>query len=232
MRQRGDFTCFHEPFMYYYYVHLGVKKMPYFEIDPAQPTGFDEVISQLFDAAELSPVFFKDMSYYVIPAIYEHAQLAQQMVHVFLIRDPRRSIPSFYKLDPDLQLEEIGLEAQWRHANWLRGLTGEPPIVLEAEAIQRDPRGIMGELWDSLGLPFVEEAFAWHEHQTPEDWQQVAGWHQTAAASRGIESPLVEEDATIQTKFDEIASTAPYLSAYLDHHWPFYQGLRKFALTG
>ena len=36
MRERGDCQCFHEPFMYYYYVHCGERQFPHFDVDPDQ----------------------------------------------------------------------------------------------------------------------------------------------------------------------------------------------------
>ena len=37
MRERGDLTCFHEPFMYDYYVHRQVRVMPHFDVMPDHP---------------------------------------------------------------------------------------------------------------------------------------------------------------------------------------------------
>jgi len=229
MRERGDFTCLHEPFMYYYYVHLAVKTMPHFDADPSRPAAFDDVIAHVFGKAQFSPVFFKDMSYYVVPTIFQHEALARRLTHVFLIRDPRKSMVSYYKLDRDLRLDEIGLEAQWRHVQWLNANSDEPPMVIEAEAIQRNPKGVMGLMWEALGLSFIEHAFEWDAENAPDEWQQVAGWHQTAANSRRIEPTPEEDEATIRSAFDKAAADAPYLRDHLDHHWPFYQRLKELA---
>src|SRR3546814_286857 len=113
MRERGDLACFHEPFMYYYYVHRGIRRFPHHEIDAAYPTAFDAIWRMLYDAAVTRPVFFKDMAYYVMPEILSHPALGRAIRHVFLIRDPRRSIVSYHRIDPELRLDEIGLEAEW-----------------------------------------------------------------------------------------------------------------------
>lgn len=42
MRERGDFECLHEPFLYYYYEHLGKKSLPHFDADANHPREFDE----------------------------------------------------------------------------------------------------------------------------------------------------------------------------------------------
>jgi hypothetical protein len=228
MRERGDLTCFHEPFMYYYYVHLGHRHFPHYKIDPAHPTEFAEIWRKLYAAAESGPVFFKDMGYYVLPEILAHPALAGAVRHAFLIRDPRRSIVSYYRLDPELTLPEIGLEAQWTLADWVASTTGRRPSVIEAETIQSQPRATMRALWSTLGLDDRPDALRWSENSVPEDWQQVAGWHHGVSASTGIRPP--DEDEAVDAAFREAEATAPRLKPLLAHHLPFYHKLQAWAL--
>ncbi|MFP6743907.1 MAG: hypothetical protein VCB77_01805, partial [Alphaproteobacteria bacterium] len=139
MRERGDCRCFHEPFLYHYYVGRGVREMPLLEYDPATPTSYGDIRAMVLDAAEAGPVFFKDMAYYVVPALFDDPAFASRITHSFLIRDPVKALMSYYKLDPEFILEEGGLEAEWRLVEWLRETTGETPVVIEAEAVQQDP---------------------------------------------------------------------------------------------
>ena len=78
-------------------------------------------------------MFIKDMSFYVVPRLLEDRDFAARITHSFLIRHPLRSILSYYQLDPAVTLEEIGLEAEWRHVRWLEDTTGEAPLIMEAE---------------------------------------------------------------------------------------------------
>ncbi len=228
MRERGDLTCFHEPFMYYYYVHLGQRQFPHHEIDPSQPTGFGEIWQMLCKAAEDDPVFFKDMGYYVMPEILSHPMLAGAIRHAFLIRDPRRSIVSYHRLDPELTLDEVGFEAEWKLAEWVATATGRRPPVIEAETIQRDPGKAMRALWAALGLADCPDALRWSEESVPEDWQQVAGWHRGVSASTGIRPPD-DDDAAADAAFAEAAAGTPRLSGLLAHHLPFYRRLQDWA---
>ncbi len=230
MRERGDLHCFHEPFIHYYYVHLGVKKLAHFDADTNQPTEFDEIVNHLKQHAISKHVFFKDMSYYVVPKIFEYDDLAESLNHVFLIRDPRKSILSYYKLDNDIICDEIGLEAQWQHLEWIHNTTGDTPLVIEAESIQNDPKKIMSQAWEKLDLPFLEHAFEWQNDEMPKDWQYVAGWHKAASSSNTIEPASLENESEIQTRFDQMAKNAPQLKQYLSHHWPYYQRLKNLAL--
>ncbi|MEM7221584.1 MAG: hypothetical protein AAF495_01305 [Pseudomonadota bacterium] len=230
MRARGDLTCFHEPFMYDYYVHRAVRPMPHFEIDPALPQSYEAIRDSLLGAAEEGPVFFKDMSYYVMPRILDDPALAPRLTNSFLIRNPLRSILSYHKLDPELTSEEVGLEAQWRHYEALAAC-GAALVVIEAEAVQADTAGAMNAYWEKIGLPAAPHAFNWNGDTPPEEWQQVAGWHGDVASSSGIRPPDPEEDAKQEATFDAAAAEAPRLRELLAHHRPFYEKLKRATLA-
>jgi hypothetical protein len=230
MRARGDLACFHEPFLYDYYVHRGVRPLPHFDVDPERPAAYEAIRDQLLARAETSPVFFKDMSYYVVPQIFDDPEFARRLTNSFLIRDPLKSILSYYKLDPDLTDEEIGLEAEWSHFQWLREATGADPVVVDAEAVQRDTEGVLQAYWERIGLSFRPEAFDWKGRCTPEDWQEVSGWHGDVSTSQGIRRPDPEDEAARVAAFEAKAAAAPKLRTFLDRHRPYYDKLRGFSL--
>ena len=229
MRERGDLWCAHEPFMYDYYVHRQVARMPHFDVQPDHPTRYEDIRDMLLRRAGDGPVFFKDMAYYVLPQILSDRAFVDRLTHVFLIRDPLASILSYYKLDPEVTLDEIGLEAQWRLFEGMRGL-GADPVVVEAEAVQRDTRGVMSALWERIGLPYRDEAFDWGR-ETPDDWEQVGNWHGTASRSTGIRPVDEAALARKQQEFETLAQTAPQLAAYLAHHRPYHARLQAAALS-
>ncbi len=229
MRERGDFTCLHEPFMYDYYLHRQVRQMPYFEPEAGRPVSYAEIRDDLLARGESADVFFKDMSYYVMPAMRDDADFAARLTHAFLIRNPKRSILSYHRLDPDLSCEEIGLEAQWRHFEWLRDDCGLAPAVIEAEKVREDPRSAMRAWWSAVGLNFVERAFTWNDAEAPKDWGQVSGWHGDVQSSTGIRPGSAAEDDKLAAEFEAAARDAPRLAELLRHHEPFYDLLRAEA---
>ena len=95
MRERGGLDCAHEPFTYDYYVGRRVHAMPLFDADPDQPTSYEAIRDQLLTRAEAPPVFFKDMSYYVVPRIFDDPGFAARLTNCLPIRDPIQSIPSY-----------------------------------------------------------------------------------------------------------------------------------------
>ncbi len=212
MRERGDLQCFHEPFMYDYYVNRQVRKMPHFDISPDHPVTYEAVRNMLLAQADSGPVFVKDMSYYVMPHILRDTAFAGRLTNCFLIRNPVATIASYYKLDPELSLEEIGLEAQWRHYSALVDAGFDPPVI-EAEAVRSDPRKTIARLWEKIGLDYREQAFDWGTEK-PGDWDQVYGWHKAVTASSTIQPISPEELKAQETRFRTLAKQAPFLQEY------------------
>ncbi len=228
MRERGDLDCHHEPFMYDYYLHRQVRVMPHFEAEADRPVSYEDVRAMLLKQAESGPVFIKDMSYYVMPRIMDDAALSERLINCFLIRDPVASITSYFKLDPDASLEEIGLEAQAQHFKALAEIGIDAPVI-QAEDVRRDTAGAIGALWDAIGLPPADHAFSWQDEQ-PEDWKQVGEWHGNVSASKGI-APITDEEIAAQKRnFAALVQQHPRAQDYLDHHLPHYEMLKAHAL--
>jgi hypothetical protein len=227
MRERGDFRCFHEPFMYLYYVGDGVKEMPHFEADPDHPVNYEGIRDMLLAAGEAGPVFFKDMSYYITDWLVADEAFARRLTNTFLIRDPAKSIVSFYRKDSGVRLEEIGLEDQWRHFEWLTALPGAPPPVMDAADIQADPEGMSRAWCAAASIEFLPHALVW-DKPPPAEWEKVSGWHGEVMASNGI-----ARDGTGDAEGEPAVTldSAPQLRRYYEHHLPFYEKLRKHRLT-
>lgn len=228
MRERGDMSCHHEPFMYDYYVHRKIREMPYFEIEEDRPQSYQDIRNMLLRDAEDCDVFFKDMSYYVMPRILEDAEFSSRISNCFLIRNPVASILSYFKLDNEVTLDEIGLEAQWKHCQGLLD-KGIEPIVIEAESVQNNPRQVLASAWERIGVSNEEKAFDWQDEK-PADWGQVSGWHQDVLGSDGIAA--VDPDALEKKRneFKQLAEQNSKLRKYLDHHLPYYEKLKALAL--
>ena len=88
------------------------KELPHFERDPEHPTSYEDIKGAILDAADRKPVFVRDMCYYVADYVQGDHNFVRRTKNTFLIRTSEKSIPSYYRLDQDVTLEEIGLEAQ------------------------------------------------------------------------------------------------------------------------
>ncbi len=221
MLERGDMKTFHEPFIYLYYVHDATKTLPYFAIDPDHPRSYEDIKQMLLAAAERGPVFVKDMCYYLSDYIMDDHAFVRRIRNTFLIRTPEKSIPSYYKLDPQLTSEEIGLEAEYRYFERVVELTDQTPIVIDAEDVQADTEATMRAYCSALGIEFIPESLHW-DTAVPDAWQFVAGWHGDLSKTKGIAKHA--ESATLM-------DDNPRLQQYCQHHLPFYLALREHRLS-
>jgi hypothetical protein len=166
------------------------------------------------------------MSYYVLERMTEDESFARRLTNTFLIRDPAKSIVSFYRKDAGVRLEEIGLETQWRHFEWLTELLGAPPPVMDAADIQADPEGMIRAWCAAAGIEFLPHSLEW-DQPPPAEWEKVSGWHGMAMESGGITRdapPGANGDAAVTL------DSAPQLRRYHEYHLPFYEKLREHRL--
>jgi len=230
MRERGDLVCFHEPFMYDYYVNRKAGVMPHFDIDSSHPVSYEDIRDNILSQAATHAVFIKDMSYYVVDRITSDQHISPHLINCFLIRDPLASITSYAKLDSNLSLEEVGLEAQWRHFTALCADThADTPIVLDADDIRTNPAALVSRWWQQIGLAPCEQAFTWHT-DIPEDWKQVEDWHHEVSSANRIKPPASDERKQQLADFASLKLSRPQLEKYLQHHQPFYDKLATHKL--
>lgn len=229
MRARGDLECLHEPFMYDYYIHRSKREMPHFDAMDDHPRDYDSIRDMILTKAEKSPVFFKDMAYYVVPHILADGEFIRRLTHTFLVRHPMASLVSYAKLDPEFTCEELGIEAQAQLFDGIVAAGAKRPVVVSSERVQADLRHQMQAFWESIGLPDSPGALNWG-NETPEDWQQVAAWHQDVISSTSIKPLTDEKSREIEESFRKLVSQHGRFRGILDHHLPFYESLREDAL--
>ena len=222
MLERGDMATLHEPFLYLYYVHEGRKRLPRFDVDPRRPASYEDIRSMILETARSRPVFVKDMCYYVHDRIHHDADFIRRMTSTFLIRDPARSIPSYFRLDPGATLEEIGCEAQYRCFERIGEVTGQTPVVIDAADLADDPAGTLRAYCRVLELPFLPRALRW-DAELPGAWRDVSGWHADLAGSTSIDKPRPSSGPGLDA--------APHLRDYYEHHLPFYRKMRAHRLA-
>ena len=223
MRERGDLTVLHEPFMYYHYLTKTDRPFPDFTPDPDHPTTYQGIREMIRGAAQTGPVFFKDMAYHVADKLPKDAGFALQLTHAFLVRDPVEAAVSYAKRDPAFTRTELGHEAQHRLYYALLGL-GCTPMVITADQLRNDPVTTMRRYWAHTQLSFESHAFDW-DGRVPQGWAAVKDWHSDVLQSGAIQKPR-DADAAAQLA----ALGAPYAD-HAAYHAPFYAELREIAHT-
>jgi hypothetical protein len=195
MMERGDFKVIHEPFSYFFYAKEKLAEAVHMNVDPNAPLDFPDILDHILSQAETAPVFFKDMCYHAISRA--DREFLGHFANTFIIRDPAWTLPSHHKLNPDFTMEETGYEAQHRMFEIVADMTGEAPVVVDAEDLVDDPHGIVKTYCKAVDIPFISESLTWKAEFKPE-WKTWEKWHLDAADSTGFMKDMEHFDVTVR----------------------------------
>lgn len=181
MMARGDHTVLDEPFSRVYYYGPERRSDRYDEQLPDSTV--DEVLDQIWKAAEERPVFVKDMAYHALGVL--DADLLSGFENSFLVRHPSATLRSLSRNWPDFTDEEAGWQSLDLAADIVEGL-GDPLTVVDADSLCADPERVVGAWCEQVGVPFLSEALTWPSGMRDE-WDLWDEWHASTASSTGFE---------------------------------------------
>lgn len=178
MIERGDHHVIDEPFSAVYY--LGPERIS----DRYPMTEPESTAAQVFDliGEAPTPTFVKDMIHHVPPARRHDVAVLGQ--HTLLTRDPRRAIPSFAAVWPDVTWDECGYEALVEFADHLDG-AGLPFDVVDAMDLTIDPETTLRAWCSRHELDFDPATLQWDAGPVPQ-WTRWLEFHDSSVRSTGF----------------------------------------------
>ena len=211
MCERGDYQVLHEPFSYL--AEFGAT-----EVGEMTVRSEADLLTALRGLAAGKPLFVKDTTDERYPGVLGDPQfLADEACHSFLIRHPVETIASYYAINPEVKLHQIGFETQLELFRAVREATGRKPIVIDAKDLVTHPGEVVKAYCARAGIPFLPAALHWRPVSRKE-WAPSERWHREVSKSSGFQSGPSSSTATAL----EVADHA-VLGSYLRHHLPFYE---------
>lgn len=223
MRQRGDMTCFHEPFGEAWY-QGEAPLWPRLKPGDKQTPGLTLAgVRKMLEAeAAKGPVFSKDFPHYV-EHIWDDA-LYDLFTHSFLIRDPAKTITSMYDKWPDFHEAEVGFAEQRALFDRLTDRLGAPPPVIDSDDLLQDPAGIVAAWCHAVGIPYLPEALSWEPGARDEvSWWDAGAFHANLRNSDGLK-PQVR-------KYIDLEEAPARVRDVHSRARPHYEHLRQYRLT-
>ncbi len=190
MRQRGDFTCFHEPWNELYYYGEDRVSRRDADVDARPGHTYAATWDELAGAGRAGNAFVKDFVYSVEHTLTD--DMLAEMTHTFLIRDPKRVVQGLAKHWPDCTWEEVGFESLHRLFHRIADRDGAPPPVMFSGDLLDDPEGTARAYCAAVGISFIAEALEWEAGERSEvSWygEGTGPWHDTLRESTGIQKP-------------------------------------------
>lgn len=187
--QRSDTQVIDEP-LYAHYLHTKYGA----HADESTHPGTAEVLASMStDAAEVvrdvilgpcsAPVLFmKQMAHHLVEM---DLSFLEQTVNIFLIRDPKEMLPSLAKIIGTPTLADTGLKTQHDLIIALRA-DGHATPILDAQLLLADPRSVLSQLCQHLGLHFEEAMLSWETGGNPADGVWAPYWYANVHRSTGF----------------------------------------------
>jgi len=215
MCERGDLQVLHEPFSY-------LAEFGMVEAGGEVLRTERDLLARMRELGGSSPLFFKDTTDERYPGLLDDQRfLAQDAVHTFIIRHPAETIASYHAINPDVELHQIGFEAQYEIFRAVWESTGEVPVVVDAQDLVDHPDAVVKRYSEAVSIPYLENSLSW-QPESRKEWQPSERWHSDASSSSGFRAKPQEYGVDV--------AAHPVLGRYLEHHLPFYEKLRAHRL--
>ncbi len=182
--QRSDTHVLDEP-LYAHYLSVSDADHPGKQavMDAMLNDGERVVQEVILGPCDRPILFMKQMAHHLVAI--DRGFLAAT-VNVLLIRNPAQMLPSLAQNLTKPILRDTGLAMQSELYQQLLAL-GQQPAVLDAKQVLLNPRRVLSQLCQHLGIPFMENMLHWPPGSRPEDGIWAQHWYQNVHKSSGFE---------------------------------------------
>lgn len=215
MVERKDLDVVHEPFSY-------LVASGGLTVDGVRAVSLTGLFDLLLARAAQRRMFIKETTDYPYEPLLSDPRLYDRVTNTFLIRRPEDVVASYYSLKPEMERDEVGFDRLYGIFRAVMAATGEPPVVVDADDLMRDPQAMVRAYCHRVGLDFMPEPLRWDSGDRPE-WRPTQRWHRDVTASTGF----VDHRRTYPVRPDNNA----WLAEVASYHRPFYEEMYAFRLA-
>lgn len=215
-RQRADTTVVDEPLYAHYLLRTGVAHPGREDVLAALDDDGEAVVRHVILGPSPTPViFFKSMGHHLRGLDWS---VLAGLTNVILTRHPAEMLASLIHQLPDPDLEGTGLPVQVELLDVILG-QGDDPLVLDSRLLLEDPRSVLTQLCERVGIGFDAVMLSWDPGPVPEDGVWAPHWYDRVHRSTGFD-PYHPSDATVPAHIE------PLLVAAV----PLYERLLAYAI--
>jgi hypothetical protein len=187
--ERSDTRVVDEPLYAHYLTRSGVDHPGRNEVLRAQDANGERVVRDVILGPCDRPVLFlKQMAHHLVDL--DRGFLART-TNVLLTRDPLDMLPSLAQNVPEPTLRDTGYAAQTEILKELERLGQAPPVLLASE-ILADPRRVLAQLCERLGIAFQPAMLSWRAGPRAFDGVWAPHWYASVHRSTGFAAPRAE----------------------------------------
>lgn len=207
--QRNDCAVFDEPL----YAHY-LSKTPAKEYHPGAEQVIEEmendgekVVHDLILGFDSKPVaFFKHMTHHLHNL---NLGFLAETVNVLLTRDPVDMLPSYAAWVEKPTLQDVGYKQHIELLEYLQSL-GQTPPVLDSKQILLNPKKVLNELCERIGIDFQESMLSWQAGARAEDGSWAKYWYKSVHESTGFGKYTQKSEPFPESLKPLLAESQPY----------------------
>ena len=188
-----------EPFQHAYY--LGPQKLsPRFSSQHIKQHNTYEIIARSIIDQEtdngIKVVFIKDFSFHVTGRFRMVEELFHDAKHSFLIRNPKKTIPSLYRVSENPEIhgwdyfdpDEAGFKELHEMYEFVKEKFDPNPVVVDADDLLSSPKEVMKAYCEGVGIQYEDHMTSWKPGEVPKAWDCGMGlaWMHLAIHSNGF----------------------------------------------
>ena len=182
--QRDDVVVVDEPLYASYLCNTNAKDYHpgASEIIASQKNDGEKVIDWMMGNHDKPLVFFKNMTHHLLGL---DRSFMKDVVNVILTRDPKEMIPSFIKVIENPTINDIGYADHTELQNYFEE-NNIPYIVLDSKLLLQNPKGVLQQFCELIGVNFDENMLKWEKVARKEDGVWAKYWYDNIHDSRGF----------------------------------------------
>ena len=211
--QRDDTRVVDEPLYGHYLRKTGVRHPGREEIMAEVNCDGNFVMKDLInlnDENGKEVLFLKQMTKHLVDV---DRDFLPKFKNILLIRNPRDMLPSLAENITRPILADTGLDLQWHLYKNLEKM-GNNPIVIDADELLKDPKGILKQLCYHLKLKFFYSMLSWPAKPREEDGIWAKYWYKSLHKSTGFQSYQAKLDFPVNLK-QLLSECMPYYEKLL-----------------
>jgi len=182
--QRKDTTVFDEPL----YAHY-LSKSPAYEYHPGAAKVLEtmendgkKVVKMMMGEHATPIVFFKHMAHHLLELDWV---FMDNCVNVILTRNPREMLPSYNEQVETPSLYDVGYDSQLKILEYLQS-KNQKVVVLDAKQVLLNPKKVLTELCENIGISFDKAMLSWEAGAIKEDGCWAKYWYKSVHQSTGF----------------------------------------------
>ncbi len=184
--QRNDTRVLDEPFYAFYLLTSGANHPGRDEVIQSQPNREADVKEKIFEIRDRPVVFIKNMAHHLEVM---DASFLEEVVNVFLIRNPQQILTSYAQVIEKPVMRDIGIEYQFNLWKRLRERK-QHPIVVDSGYLLKNPESILQQLCERIGISFNQSMLTWPVGPKTYDGVWAPYWYANVHRSAGFEQQL------------------------------------------